>query len=271
MPTVADVIATAESLWPTTAAEEWDRPGLVLGSPSNSVETLYLSVDVTIAVAEDAVDRGADLIFAHHPFLLHGVTSVAANTAKGAVLAALTLADCGVYSAHTNADSADGGVSDALADAVGLVDRRPILEQSTDVGIGRVGRLRTALSLGTLARSLANELPATAGGVSVSGDYEQRIESVALCAGAGDSLLGENAVRSSDVYITSDLRHHPASEFREQSFASGSNTALIDISHWAAEWLWLRRAARQLQKRLPELQVVVGDVRTDPWDFVIVQ
>ena len=92
---------------------------------------------------------------------------------------------------------------------------------------------------------------------------------VALCAGAGDSLLSNPAVVGADVYITSDLRHHPASEARERA-RLGRGPALIDISHWASEWLWLDVAAEQLRAALPGVMVTVSELRTDPWDFAVV-
>ena len=73
---------------------------------------------------------------------------------------------------------------------------------------------------------------------------------VALCAGAGDSLLANPEVVAADVYVTSDLRHHPASEARERA-RLGRGPALIDVSHWASEWLWLDVAAEQLRSALP--------------------
>jgi putative NIF3 family GTP cyclohydrolase 1 type 2 len=117
---------------------------------------------------------------------------------------------------------------------------------------------------------LADLLPNTAGGVKVSGDFTAAVNRVSLCGGAGDSLLSTEAVLGSDVYITSDLRHHPAQEAREQALVSGG-PALIDVSHWASEWLWLDVAAQQLQAQFPDIDVEVSDLRTDPWDFLVVQ
>jgi putative NIF3 family GTP cyclohydrolase 1 type 2 len=117
---------------------------------------------------------------------------------------------------------------------------------------------------------LVEILPATASGIRVSGEYDRPVSTVALCGGAGDSLLSEPAVLAADVYITSDLRHHPASESRENSRVGGG-PALIDVSHWASEWLWLDTAAAELRAALPGVDVTVSDIRTDPWDFTIVQ
>jgi putative NIF3 family GTP cyclohydrolase 1 type 2 len=106
--------------------------------------------------------------------------------------------------------------------------------------------------------------------VRVAGEFDRSVQRVSLCGGAGDSLLGETAVQASDVYITSDLRHHPASEFVEQA-RLGDGPALIDTSHWASEWLWLDVAAEQLRRELPGVEVLVSEIRTDPWDFVVTQ
>jgi putative NIF3 family GTP cyclohydrolase 1 type 2 len=75
---------------------------------------------------------------------------------------------------------------------------------------------------------------------------------------------------ATDVYVTSDLRHHPASEFREQA-RLGNDTALIDISHWAAEWLWLDTAASEFRTAQPGIAVTVSEINTDPWTFAVMQ
>jgi putative NIF3 family GTP cyclohydrolase 1 type 2 len=77
--------------------------------------------------------------------------------------------------------------------------------------------------------------------------------------------------KGADVYVSSDLRHHPVQDAIEQALASGKQMALIDVSHWAAEWLWLEVAANQLAQRFPKVQFVVSHLRTDPWDFVVTQ
>jgi dinuclear metal center YbgI/SA1388 family protein len=269
---LADVARVSHDLWPLTGAEEWDAPGLVSGDPQRRVESILLAVDVVADTVAEAVESGADHLLAHHPLLLRGVTSVAEDRYKGALLARLIRADCALLAAHTNADVVVDGVSDVLASRLGLTDVIPITDGSAPgTGIGRVGRLPQPVSLGALARQLAGLIPATASGIRVAGGYTDTIETVALCGGAGDSLLREPLVRTADVYITSDLRHHPASESREQSVLAGVGPALIDVSHWASEWLWLDTAAAQLAARLPGVSVRVSDLRSDPWDFVIPQ
>jgi len=269
---LADVLSTVERLWPVAGAEPWDAPGLVTGDPSREVERVLLTVDAVAATIDEAVAGGADLVVAHHPLLLRGVTSIAEDRYKGALLAKLIRADCALVGAHTNADIVETGTSAVLADRLGLVDAAPIVPNAADAarGLGRVGRLAEPTTLGRLARRLAELLPPTATGVRVAGGFDDPVETVAVCGGAGDSLLAHEAVRTADVYVTADLRHHPASEAREQAVLGGG-PALVDVSHWASEWLWLDAAARELREAHPELEVVVSDLRTDPWDFQVVQ
>lgn len=269
--TLGDANAAIAALWPLAEAEAWDAPGLLSGDPHAPVERIHLAVDAVLDTADEALALGAHLLLVHHPLLLRGVTSVAEDRYKGAVVARLIRGGCALVAAHTNADIVDRGTSAVLAERLGLSGTRPLSPASDPAqGIGRVGVLAQPVPLGALARALAELLPATASGVRVAGEYDRPIRTVALCAGAGDAYLAHPEVQSADVFITSDLRHHPASEAIENARVSGG-PALIDVSHWASEWLWLETAAAQLRDALPGVTVTVSELRTDPWDFAILQ
>ncbi len=271
MTTLADVQDAVEALWPVAGAEAWDAVGLLSGDPSAEVGRIHLAVDAVLDTVDEAIAAQSDLLLVHHPLLLRGVTTVAETRYKGAVIARLIRAGCALIAAHTNADVVASGTSAVLAAKLGLHDIHPLVPLPGDpaLGIGRVGMLAEPTSLGRLARGLADILPATAQGIRVAGEYEKPVSRVALCAGAGDAYLGLPEVLAADVYITSDLRHHPASEARENARV-GTGPALIDVSHWASEWLWLETAAAQLRDALPGVEITVSDLRTDPFDFAIV-
>lgn len=272
MTSVAEVQLAVESLWPAATAEDWDAVGLIAGDPADEVRRILLAVDAVEATAAEAVERGADLLLVHHPLLLRGATSVAATTPAGRVITRLVRERVALLAAHTNADAVDRGTSGELAAMLGLVDLEPIVVNRVDPakGIGRVGALPEPVALGELVRAVAALVPAVAGGLRVAGDPERSVQRVAICGGAGDSLLREPAVLGADVYFTSDLRHHPASDAKERH-AAGEGPALVDVSHWASESLWLRPAAEQLRLALPGVEVDVSEIRTDPWDFVVPQ
>jgi len=267
---LGSVIESFESLWPIENTEEWDVVGLVVGDREQPITKVLLTVDVTAEVIDHAISINADLILAHHPLLLKPVNSIAQDTSKGSVLSKLLKSGIALYSAHTNADAVPTGTSAALAKAVGLKTSIPLHVFSDGVhGIGRIGKLSNPISLGDLAAVLNSLLPATATGVRVAGDFDREVQTVALCAGAGDSYLGLALDSGADVYITSDLRHHPAQEILELAKARSKSFALIDISHWAAEYLWLEQAKVELLPLLPSLIVELCEIRTDVFDFLM--
>lgn len=371
MPTptpLSEIVALLNAWYPPETAESWDAVGLVVGDPDQSVSKVMFAVDVTAEVVAEAVEWGADLLVVHHPLFLKGVHGFAATTPKGRTLSTLTKAGCALLTAHTNADRAVGGVSEALASALGLEEIEPILpdpgmaidklttyvptdaaaivraalaeagagaigaydfasysgkgvgrfrplegakpmigtvgeieaveedrievvmprerraevvralvaahpyeEPAYDVveladgrvaatGTGRIGTIARQ-SLAEFASVVAQALPETAHGVRVAGDPEHSVRRVAVCGGAGDFLLDDVLRTDADVYVTSDLRHHTASEFLEKG-----GPVLIDVAHWAAEWTWLPVVEARLVDALDgAVETRVSTVCTDPW------
>ena len=230
-PTLSHIVDTFHGLYPPHLAASWDSSGLVCGRLQAPVEHVHFAVDAISATAQEAVKLGAGLLITHHPLLLRGTSFIPDSDYKGNVLHTLIEGGCGLLGAHTNADAAVAGVNEALCEALNLQGYEPL----------------------------------------TAGSPQKLIRRVALCGGAGDSLFDAVRASEADVYITADLRHHPASEFREQELVRGTDTALIDCSHAASESLWLNRAAERLQETLADqgysIEISVSSLNTDPWDF----
>ncbi|NMN94776.1 Nif3-like dinuclear metal center hexameric protein [Antrihabitans stalactiti] len=365
--TLADVIAALDAAYPPRLAADWDSVGLVCGDPADEVGRVLLAVDATDAVVDQALAWGAQALVVHHPLLLRGVDSVGAHTPKGSVVHRLIRGGCALFTAHTNADSADPGVSDALAAALGLTvtgvidpipdrpldkwvvmvprthtdqvqsalfaagageigdyrecswrtagigqflamqgadpaigavgkletvdedrvevvalrslrsrvlaalrDAHPYEEPAFDVfelatlgsslGIGRVGVLQSQETLRDFTSRVCGALPVTAWGVRAAGDPDAVVRTVAVCGGAGDSLLDAVARLGVDAYVTADLRHHPVDEH----LRSGG-PAVVDVAHWASEFPWCAQAQGVLQRAFGGLTIRVSEIRTDPW------
>lgn len=364
---LSEVIAVLDAAYPPGLAADWDSVGLVCGDPADPVEEVTVAVDATAAVVAGLGER--HLLLAHHPLLLRGVDTVAADTAKGALIHRLIRRGSALFTAHTNADAASPGVSDALAGLLGLTvegvlepaagpaldkwvvfvpsgdadplraalfeagagrmgdysqcswsvtgtgqflpgagatpaigrpgtvehvaeDRveaiapaaaragvlaalraaHPYEEPAFDVislaplpsgvGIGRVGRLPAPIPLAEFAARAKAALPATSWGIRVAGDPDAPVSRIAVCGGAGDSLLGAASAAGADAYLTADLRHHPADEHLRRS-----GMALIDVAHWASEQPWCEQAAGVLRSHFgAKLPVNVSALRTDPWN-----
>lgn len=268
MPALSEVIAALDALWPPERAEQWDAVGTVCGEPDAPVGRVLFAVDPVQEVVDEAVQLGADLLVTHHPLYLRGTTTVAASTFKGRAVHTLIKHDIALHVAHTNADRADPGVSDALAGALDLRVTAPLVPDPTDPagrrGLGRICELDPPTSLADFAARAAKRLPATAQGIRVAGDPARTIRTVAVCGGSGDSLFAEVRAAGVDAYVTADLRHHPASEAQQHS-----PLALVDAAHWATEWPWTEQAAAQLDEISDRhgwgLRTHVSRTVTDPW------
>lgn len=266
MPNVADVCAFLDRHFPPESADSWDSVGLICGDPAASVKRVLFALDPTIEVIHEAVDIQADLVVTHHPLFLTGVHGVSRDTLGGRVVHEAISHGIAIFNAHTNADHANPGVSDALAAALGLVECAPIEPGATPfTGAGRIGRLPKTQTLMQFAQHVADSLFATAAGIRVAGDPNKRIDMVAVCGGSGDFLL-PLAAKLADVYVTSDLKHHRVLDHPRDE------CALIDASHFATEWPWVLAVAALVRDELSELSelgepvsTLVSTVRTDPW------
>jgi len=239
--TVADVVGVLDALYPPSTQATWDAVGPVCGHPGAEVHLIGYAIDPTAAVVDEAIARGADLLVTHHPLYLRGTSTVYADTAKGALVHRLIESGCALVVAHTNADVAMYGVSQALAAALGLVDAEPLVP-SHDAAVE------------------------AAAGIRVGGDLDRVIQRVAVSGGAGDAYLESAAAAGADAYVTADLRHHYAIEH----LAAGG-PALLDVGHWASEWPWLPVVAQVVADRLAGLDggdtvgSYVSVLVTDPW------
>ena len=287
---LSDVIGVLNEAYPPHLAHDWDSVGLVCGDPQDVIDSVTVAVDATAAVVDTVGSRG--LLLAHHPLLLRGVDTVAANTPKGALIHRLIGAGSSLFTAHTNADAASPGVSDALAEALGLmvvgvldpavldpdaldpavldpVPGRPNAERSlhSGVGTGRIGTLARPQRFADFVAWVNSALPQTSWGVRAAGDPDAMVSRVAVCGGAGDSLLAAAAGAGVQAYVTADLRHHPADEHRRDS-----DVGLVDVAHWASEYPWCTQAAELLRGHFGAmLPVTVCAVRTDPWNIEFVR
>lgn len=264
--TVGEVEALLRAAAPPQLAESWDSNQLICGDPADPVRSILLAVDPVAAVVDEAIERGADMIITHHPLYLRGTDHVSATDPKGKVVHRLVRAGIALANAHTTLDAAHGGVAAALAERAGLQDTRPLEPSPEDPtqGIGRVGRLPAPIRLRDFAAAVAAALPDSAPGLLVGGDPDAFVETAAVSGGAGDSLLAAARAAGVDVFLTADLRHHPASEHLE-----AGRPYLLCGTHWATEWVGLPPLAARLEAaahaRGHRLSTHVSQIVTDPW------
>ena len=294
MPVLKQVVDVLETLYPLRYSESWDHPGLIVGDLSAPVRRIEFAADPTMEVVRQAVERGTDLLVCHHPLLFRSVHEVSGLGVHGDFVRRLSQAGSALWVGQTNADAAYRGTDKAAADLFGLVDQRPLvpIDDPTavhPVGLGRVGSLPEPMTLEAFARRVADVLPRTELGVQVCGPLDATVRTVAVLPGSGDSLFDEVRAAGVDVYVTSDLRHHPATDAIEQAryeaamrgrgIGLGSGDAairplLINTPHSAIESLWFHYALEDVPQAVERAtgerpQVYWNRMNTDPWTLSI--
>lgn len=297
------VVDVLETLYPLRYAENWDEPGLIVGDLRQPVTRIAFAADPTSAIIDQAIAWGADLLITHHPLFFRSVHQVSGLGFRGDLVAKLNRAGCALWVGHTNADVAWRGVGQAAADYFGLIDQKPLapIDDPTaphPVGLGRVGRLSEPMTLGAFARRVHAEVNehgmATALGIQMCGDPDILVSTVAILPGSGDSLFDEVRATGADVYVTSDLRHHPVTDAIEQARYEAAMRAegielghgepgqgephvrpcFINTPHAAIESMWFNYATEDVPAALAATtgeQVETNWIRTttDPWTWLI--
>ena len=259
MSTVKDVYRALNEWAPFSRQESWDNSGLLIGGWDRVVRRAVLLLDAAPADAERAAQSGADLLITHHPVIFHPLKSVQdGSIAETAVRNGLS-----ILSAHTNLDVAEGGVNDCLAEVLGLGELEPFsivgTEQTPEgaqvISLGRIGQLPDVVEPKAFAQWVDRQL----GGHGLRWCAGTRpVQRVAVCGGAGGSLLGEALQKDVDALVTSEVKQDQWVD------ACQAGLTLIDGGHYPTEAVVLEPLQKRLAARFPEVEFVVdpqgGDV-----------
>jgi len=102
--------------------ESYDNSGLTIGNSNNNVSSVLLTVDVTEEVIDEAINKKANLIIAHHPIIFKGLKSITGENYVEKIVAKAIKNDIAIYAAHTNMDGVWGGVNTKLGEKLGLLN-----------------------------------------------------------------------------------------------------------------------------------------------------
>ena len=215
---VADII---EEFAPLCIQESWDNAGFCIGSPETEVKGIMVGFDCTPALIEEAVDSGCNMIVTHHPLIFKGVRKIDPDTFLGSAIVSAIKHDMVVYAAHTNADKAADGVSWIMAAKLGLTDVEPLGED----GLGTIGTLPEAMDSKIFIEKVKKtfNLPV----VRSSKPLAKPVSRVAMCGGAGGSLIAEAETKGADAYLCGDLSYH--------CFFTDADFMLLDVGHYESE------------------------------------
>ena len=245
MPTVREIEQALVERAPGEAAMEWDIVGHLLGDPDQAVERVLVALDITEGVADEAIASGCQLVVAHHPVMncrWTPVQNIRDDTFQGHLFLKLLRNNVSAICMHTNLDIAWGGVNDALAQRLELVDPGPLCEN----GLGRVGEYPESVALADYVRFVCQALGCN--GLRYA-DAGKPVRRVAVGGGACGEFE-EDAIRAGcDTFVTADLSYH---QFLD---AAGKGINLIDAGHFPTEDPVCEKVITYLTDRFPELAV----------------
>ena len=244
MTTVREIESFLYGWAPRELAESWDNVGLLVGDPEAAVERVLVALDITPQVAEEALERGCQLIVAHHPVMncaWHPVQTVRADDRQGRTLTALLRGGVAAICMHTNLDAAEGGVNDILAEKLGLTQPEMLTEEK----IGRIGTLKCEIPLVEFTHSVIELLGCN--GLRYV-DAGRPVHRVAVGGGACGCYIPQAVAAGCDTFVTSDLKYN--------DFLDTEGLNLIDAGHFPTENVVCPALQDRLTEAFPAVDVL---------------
>ncbi|NMA94888.1 MAG: Nif3-like dinuclear metal center hexameric protein [Clostridiales bacterium] len=242
-PRIESIMNVMEKIAPLELAENWDNVGLIINSRCKIVKRILVTLDVTGAVVNEAIERDIDVIISHHPVIFEPKTNIGQRVEDKNIIIPLIKNGISVYSAHTNLDKAEGGVDDTLANVLGM-ETVKILDKES--GFGRIGRIKSSLNVEEYAQRVAKYL--NADDLYILGDREVKVKTVASVAGSGGDFLLHAVNAGADVFITGESKYH------ESLVALEYNLPIILPGHYETEAIAMEKLIIHLQKHFNALE-----------------
>lgn len=250
--TSQEVIDILQTQAPESFAADWDQEnvGLQVGRRDKTVKTIYIALDATKEVIEDAISQKADMLLTHHPMIFGGVRKVNTDTSVGRRILRLAACDIPYYAMHTNFDVK--GMAELSAEYMQL-ENPEILEITTDnqegkEGFGRTGTLSRPMTLKECAKEVKKAFGLEQ--VKVFGDLNGTISSAAISPGSGKSMIPAALEADVDVFITGDIDHHSGID------AVAEGLSIIDAGHYGLEHIFVDYMAVFLEREAGELHII---------------
>ena len=237
--TIKEMLKFLYTVAPRDLTCDFDNVGLLVGDEETEIKGILVSLDCFDEVIDRAEDLGANLIVTHHPIIFDPLKSVTSDS----LVYKLIRKKISVISMHTNLDQTDGGVNDALCEALGLYDVEPV---TADNGfLIRKGYLDSPEDPYDFARHIKSAL---GGGVKFTAG-DRNITTVAVCSGSGGDFLYDAVNCGADALVTADVKHHIFLE------AARLGISLYDAGHFNTEDPIVSVLCRDIAGAFPEIPV----------------
>lgn len=226
--TIRDIIAPIEAFAPLSLQESYDNAGLVVGRLDDELKGgVLLAVDVTEKVIEEAIEKGCGLIITHHPIIFHPLKRLNSASVVERCVEMAIRHNIALYACHTNLDSAKGGMSWRVGEMLGLQDMEILQPTSENAGFGVVGTLPSAMDENSFLSKVKQTFSVEA--LRHSELLGREVKRIAICTGAGASLMREARASQCDIYLTADLKYN-------DFYTPDSHFIVVDMGHFESEF-----------------------------------
>jgi dinuclear metal center YbgI/SA1388 family protein len=238
--TSSDFLKFLHRLAPLELSAEWDNTGLLLEGHQTELSGVLLTLDLTAPVAKEAIRKKVGMVISYHPPIFSGLKSLTREDPLAAPLLDLLQHGISVYSPHTALDAAIDGISDWLC--------QPFEDAEVEIidGSGRILRFPKALAFSDICDRFQQHLNLPYLRVSIPLGRTRKIKTLALCPGAGSSLLSGLDV---GAVFTDEMKHHDVLSFHRR----GIHVLISEHGHTERPYLTVlkKRLAREVPKGFP--------------------
>ncbi|MHC5062546.1 MAG: Nif3-like dinuclear metal center hexameric protein [Planctomycetota bacterium] len=257
-----DLLVALDRIAPLDLAEDWDNVGMILEAPGGSeIERILLAIDLNEAVLEEALELKANMILAYHPPIFAGLTRLRMGADREGNLLRAAAAGISLYSPHTALDAVGGGVADWLAESLGNGKSTPLASAENpqaEHSPAREVRLDEPAEISELVSRIKKHLGLETLRLAESARHQggELIKHVALCPGAGGSLISESPAQ---LYLTGEMRHH------DVLAALSRGTSVLLCEHSNTERGYLPRLQLRMQQELRDsVEVLISSQDREP-------
>ena len=230
--TIGQVASWLDATFHPELQEDYDNAGFLVGERQVPCTGILIALDLTPAVADEAITLGFNLIVTHHPLIFSGLRRITSDNEAGRTVISLIRHGIAVYAAHTNLDNLPWGVNGILSEKLGLQNTRILKPLDNENGAGMVGELPEPMEANAFLLKVKEilRIPTlrTSSTHAITHSHIHTISKVALCGGSGASFIADALAAKADIYITADLKYH---DFQR---AEG-RIILVDAGHYETE------------------------------------
>ena len=256
-----EVVKKIEQYYPVNYAMDWDNVGLLVGDRSQKINKIFITLDATDEVIDEAVKWGADLLLMHHPLIFRPLKRINSDDFIGRRLLKLIKNDIACYAMHTNYDVM--GMADLAAGYLDMKDAEVFevtykneISGKTE-GIGRCASLETPVTVKEYGEFVKKRFHIP--NIKIFGEADRSVSRIAVFPGSGKSAVGEAVKQGVELLVTGDIDHHEGID------AVAQGLVVIDAGHYGVEHIYIEDMKQFCMKHFEGAEIRTAPIEQPFW------